>query len=368
MNKKTVFLHIGMHKTGTTSIQHFLHKNTLFLQQKGLYYPTMDGQEEQIINCFPFFRNWEEFESYKFRDIQEDEFDTIKEIFKKRLKETFLTKIENCKQDKILLSDEGMGQSTFGHPRMHYGHLESMPCFYKALEELGFIVKIIVYIRTSADYLASRWQQYVKFCLSDAEPCLDTWLETYHPYMEKLVQFIEIIGKENVILKAYEKCQWKNNNLIEDFLDIFDIKIPERLLEDTRINENPSAGRNLSELFTIIPFFEAPERNKIIAKLIALNEPDIKVIESLTDEQILNTLEKYKPYYTKLATMFGKESLFVNEFPSCYGNSRVPFDKNKIVFTKEQLLFAHAAIQVEQENYSKIVKSLYNKVMKYESI
>ena len=37
--KKTIYLHIGVSKTGTTSIQRFLYKNRELLKDKGILYP-----------------------------------------------------------------------------------------------------------------------------------------------------------------------------------------------------------------------------------------------------------------------------------------------------------------------------------------
>jgi hypothetical protein len=36
--KRNVFLHIGLHKTGTTSIQHFFHRNMAFYRERGLQF------------------------------------------------------------------------------------------------------------------------------------------------------------------------------------------------------------------------------------------------------------------------------------------------------------------------------------------
>ncbi len=38
---KKCFIHIGTHKTGTTSIQSFLYKNSELLKQKGIFYPSL---------------------------------------------------------------------------------------------------------------------------------------------------------------------------------------------------------------------------------------------------------------------------------------------------------------------------------------
>jgi len=38
MNKKTIFFHIGTHKTGTTALQSFFVQNRTYLKTKGFHY------------------------------------------------------------------------------------------------------------------------------------------------------------------------------------------------------------------------------------------------------------------------------------------------------------------------------------------
>jgi hypothetical protein len=42
--KKQLILHVGMTKTGSTAIQHFLENNAKLLEERGILYPEMDGQ------------------------------------------------------------------------------------------------------------------------------------------------------------------------------------------------------------------------------------------------------------------------------------------------------------------------------------
>ena len=45
---KTLYLHIGMPKTGTTYLQHFLHKNNAVLQQEGYCFPNFEVNFDKI--------------------------------------------------------------------------------------------------------------------------------------------------------------------------------------------------------------------------------------------------------------------------------------------------------------------------------
>ena len=67
---KTIFLHVGTHKTGTTSIQHFLARNRYELQERGFSYPDIHMLEDahhclggQLINGvgLSIFSGGEEF-------------------------------------------------------------------------------------------------------------------------------------------------------------------------------------------------------------------------------------------------------------------------------------------------------------------
>ena len=94
VTKMEIIIHIGHHKTGTTSIQHFLALNeVLLLDRYGIYYPEI-GRDPLMKYHHPLFRDWAE--NKKNLDLQ-----LINEI------------IENAKRksaSRILLSSEGLSQ------------------------------------------------------------------------------------------------------------------------------------------------------------------------------------------------------------------------------------------------------------------
>ena len=58
---KTLYLHIGVHKTGSTSIQDFLFKNANLLENQGYFYPKGGSyfhrpSSSQSLLDFPYFR------------------------------------------------------------------------------------------------------------------------------------------------------------------------------------------------------------------------------------------------------------------------------------------------------------------------
>jgi hypothetical protein len=122
------FLHIGTHKTGTTSIQHVLSRSGSALAEKGYFYPRSGRLEE-----LPGHHNlaWEISGDRRFRQNAGTSDDLIREV-----------KDESA---DIILSSEDFGASL--------DHEARFSAFISLLESSGFRVTIIVYLRNQIDFL-----------------------------------------------------------------------------------------------------------------------------------------------------------------------------------------------------------------------
>ena len=205
--EKIIYIHIGTPKTGTSAIQRFLFENKTLLAQKDIFYPTVGRYnltDEFIINGSLLFD-------------------------KKQCEET-LNIFSKNQFSTMILSEE-----------LLFLYLRSENCFANAdnvLWELlsNYEVKIIVYLRRSAEYLTSQWQQDVK---QTSKQTFEEYLETTN-YAESLEAIDDLslrVGLDNMIVKTYEPTRWLNNDLIDDFLNIMDIeKSNEFLLLKSRQN------------------------------------------------------------------------------------------------------------------------------------
>ncbi len=350
--KKTIYLHVGLHKTGTTTIQKFLFDNTTALEKLGLYYPLFNRSgtllkmryDEKIINMRSFFCNNFDFTQGHVPCFLKESVET-RATYEERFQTLFLEKIEQSSAQNIIFSEEFM--STL---------ILTTPIFIDALLKFNFNVKILVYIRPPADWIVSVWSQNIK-----ASAVLSGLSEyVYRTYdfidLNNIFRYINILGKENVIIKPYERMQWKNSDLIDDFFDTFSIDIPAGWKCDKKSNVSP--GRNTTELCRIltcsgaIKFLKASESRKKLLEMV-INEP--KTIETLTDGEILDIVERTRPLYTKLANIYGKESFFINEFPSCYGKERATYDT--ITLNPAQLeIFLEVLSKNRQEKDERIMQ------------
>ena len=189
---KTVYLHIGASKTGTSALQYFLLKNRDLLYSKGVNYPEhslgidqfSSGNAKWIYDCL------------KRNDISK---------IKRQIEDTF-----NASHSVAILSSE-------------YIYELGEEYIVKLKEILTHIdTKIIIYLRRQDDWLMSAYQQQIK--MWSLKSPIDDWFTKEHKrgrYWYKQVRlWAHLFGKENVTVRPYEAQQFVGGSIFSDFLNI----------------------------------------------------------------------------------------------------------------------------------------------------
>jgi len=207
MNKQ-FYIHIGIHKTGTTSLQKMLAWNRPYLKSKGLLYPhkcTWRGGHHNLA--------WELLADARTNT----KYGTIAAL---------KAEIENNFDSICLLSSEDISRFALQQKKQLYNLFAD------------YNPKIIVYIRNQFDYIVSSWstvirnetvsskfKEYYNFCMKKRLNLLN--------YTTFLEEWANIFGKENLIIKIYNKNLGKN--LHQDFIHLLkapinlnELKLPER--------------------------------------------------------------------------------------------------------------------------------------------
>ncbi len=344
-NNKTIYLHIGLPKTGTSSIQSFLFHNREELATSGLFYPIIEANtKEQNTSCANIRQIlYKDMDKNKGIDPVFHGKNTLSmDLYKERFDKYFLNQIQG--HDTILFSEEIMS----GLPSSHY--------FVSMLKDYGYEVKVIAYVRPAAEWVAARWSEEV---LNGVAYPLEKYVEVI-PCLEevkRLIFFSSFIGEENVIVKPYESCQWKNSSLIADFLDIFSIN----LSSEHKIVEplHKTAGRNTTEIMRLMGHLgglSISKQNKLLNLMKNQITEDRKIVETLSDNEIFEITNKVNLYYNRLAEMKDKKCFFVNEYPSCYESDREDYEM--INLNAEQAnIFTHAINEVRKDKTS-LIESL----------
>ena len=210
------FIHIGTHKTGTTSIQHLLDSNRSALLQRGCFYPRT-GRPTNLPGQHNFA--WELSGDRRFRN----EYGTIDELVRE-IKE---------RSEDVILSSEDFECS------LHCGSRFSE--FISLLRSSGFLVTVILYVRNQVDYLPRIYLTLLHFGLKApfAEvlaAVLDSgqirWREWVLDF--DYLDMLSRIGKsENVkiVVRSYEQSRM---SLCNDFLSIFNLS-----LKDLQVDKEP---------------------------------------------------------------------------------------------------------------------------------
>lgn len=228
----TLLIHIGMPKTGTSTLQKFLFINRKKLEEYGWSYPILSDDEigiqeyagiESCGNGYHIFKDW----------VSSD----IKSKWDKGMESA----IKRLKYENVIISSEHS-----------YSDADKFIADAKKKYEN---VKVIVYLRRQDRAIESLYNQLIKngdeynvfkkFIISNAVP------ENFLEYTLKLDQISQIIGKENLIIRIYEKQQLIGNDIVTDFLSI--IRIPLNWNDWNRIEPvNPALKGNYLEINRLI--------------------------------------------------------------------------------------------------------------------
>jgi len=199
-----VFLHIGTHKTGTSSIQRFLTINRKALRKQGFFYPEFFGPSSHFFALhFGFGTPKKVIETNQQWSLEEQ---------KTLIHERMTSQVK--KNEHIILSSEILASV---RPAEGYKMRAAIKDFFPSRQ-----VKVICYLRRQDHYLESSYNQKLKtgrFSGTIKQHVQNTncdwhWL---------LTTYAEIFGKGNIIVRVFEKAAFTDQDILHDFLVILGI-------------------------------------------------------------------------------------------------------------------------------------------------
>lgn len=242
---KTLYLHIGTPKTGTTAIQAFCKANQEVLGRKGYYYPVMPyiypgiGRNRnaaflQCTICKDGVRQDAEEEQRALEGL-----DIVRGYF-----ETY---------DNVILSDEGLWVASY----------EKRKTLWQDLKEYSgrhqFNVKIIVYLRRQDTFMDSRWRQRVKGSGHRRSRIDISWEDYINnlpeavqlDYFTALERISAVFGKENVIVRRFDRKYFPDGMVQADFLKAVGLEMTDEYMI-TQPSANESLCGNICEIKRLV--------------------------------------------------------------------------------------------------------------------
>jgi len=238
--RKTLYLHIGHFKTGTTAIQQFLHLNPRLLKRNDLAYAETKRE---------YFKHSDlAFSLYQAAGVQELMHGYAKQETPEQVWAAVFDELRRSRQSGMIVSTE---------------ELIRLACFPQAVETLKQIVaaapdidiKVIAYLRAPESHLRSWYNQLVKMgCKTPSyNAAISQKIEPVHyDYDLALRPWISMFGAEAISLRPYNNESRKDYALFDDFLSIFGIKRPNRGVSLFSEDPNPRMAEEGVEVARIL--------------------------------------------------------------------------------------------------------------------
>ncbi|WP_370231830.1 hypothetical protein [Cognatishimia sp.] len=313
--KRTLYLHIGAHRTATTSIQKFMFQNFEQLLRVGIFYPFRIPRHARFIN----------------------------EIFSRKHSARSATKALNERIGNwehqlnrpvttLVLSDEDICRRT---------NLKRLADFRKY-----FDVKVLYSVRRQDLWLESWYFQNIKWQWNKtlANCTFETFMEHRDEFhwinYDSYLRMVEAeFGRENVLLTVFEKQQMPNG-VIGTFADHIGLKDPASFEQPT--HENYSLSAEMAEFLRHLPLHEVPEPERDILRR-TFEQVDRNAFGNTRyqSERIMplaqreSVLADYAVENAAVAQRyFGRDALFMDPLPPADGplaNLNIPRDSNEVI-------------------------------------
>ncbi len=332
MNK--LYLHIGMGKTGTSAIQYFLYENKEILKSQNIEYPLTEN----------YFID-------KDNDVTSGNGDVIIDfIFKEQYDEIFEYLEDLLEKSDVLISSEIL--------LYYFG--KNIDLLYDIVEKFNGVV--ILYIRKQDEYFNSLVNQWTKLkSLSDTN-CLSSVHESYF-YIMKI---INNINENRLIVKPYEKEQFKKENIIDDFLECLDLELDDKYKTNTRKINNglpPVAYKIKQEYNRQYTDVLNKEFINVLVEYskLKVNE-DSKSVFVISKDERVEALSLYDAFNMNIAIRFLKRldgKLFYKEI-----NDSDIYINDESLFSKEALDDAFEYIKRNYKGDELDLGSIFNNIKK----
>jgi hypothetical protein len=306
-----IVLHIGMHKAGSTAIQHMLWHNRDRLLKKGFCYPQPAAGQQGHHDLA-----WAIRAAAGGKTPRPVTGDVLAKL-KRQLQRS------DC-HTAILSSEEFEFATTPDQLRMIRRELPADP------------LQIVVYLRRQDKYLVSEYGQHLKMPQTRFSGSIHDFYMRYNfsgrlNYFRALIRWAKFFGEENLIVRPFEPCQFENGSLVDDARTAFGLTdVALEIPRDLTINKGLS-GRACVLLSRANRHELDPESHDRLVHLLYRHEDALAdaSFELLSSRNVVDLLAQFADSNAKVAqTYLGRPDgcLFREPVPegASYGDGAGP--------------------------------------------
>ncbi len=218
MKGKKLILHIGTEKTGTTSIQYQLYSNYENLLEQGVLYPKTLLDQYRTHSKLACFTVYNEETERLCKVIGIPNID-VHVDFKKKLVSEFEDELKSFKGETVVTSNEHLSAFILEIEDIKY--LKDF--LYKYFDD----ITVVIYIREQIDHLCSSYNTRIisggQLTFYGARNLRSELKRLDHE--QTLNNWAEVFGKENLVVRLFDRDFLKNGDIFEDFAYICKINI-----------------------------------------------------------------------------------------------------------------------------------------------
>ena len=250
--KADFYIHIGLHKTGTTSIQATFFQNRKLLLAHGINYLPLS--ENHSTTLYPLFIE----EPHRYQPNRRAGIDTPRKAAKKNAatKAALRRALENNNSPKVVVSGEDLSML----PAAGLQRLKDMLAPYAER------FQIIVYVREPYATVSSIFQQRLRRGQSYEQICR----RPPRPGYARIAAAIEVFGRANVDIRIFDSASFVGGDLIADFLSTIDAEpnlAQQLMIERANVGLSHEAAMLLAALNQARPVNSFAERRDLVSWL-----------------------------------------------------------------------------------------------------
>lgn len=263
----TLYIHIGRHKTGTTSIQRFFFENFESLNDKGFYYPR-SGQRPGAQGAHHYF---------------------AESLTRQAVDSGFFSKDENVNMRNALIDEIG---SNITEKNVVLSSEVFQGCDPKLLGEILKPLNpiYIVYIREQVGALISAYAEEIQ--ITGMTTPFEEYINMRNPrYDTFLDEWAAAAGDNNLIVRIYDRTQLFQGDIVKNFL--IDLGLKEDDWKDLVFPEakfqNHSFGAALTEFKRLLNLSGEPQqglKSMFTQLALATNYPKPRPTRAYYDEMV----------------------------------------------------------------------------------
>ncbi|MCM1989270.1 hypothetical protein [Oceanirhabdus seepicola] len=240
---RTIILHVGLHKTATSSIQRtlFLDANNRILAESGFIYLKVWSDNHSVPVYSMFCDNPENYHMNIKMGYSKEKIKNVNENYSKKL----MKEIANKKWSNLIISGEDIS-------KLNKNNLINLREYLNSICNDRVNIRVVVYVRNPVLWAISDAQQSVRSELATLQEAIESHKKLLkNLFRVRIGNLIQVFGKETLEVYSFEKATAHKFGPVGHFLSVIGFNNKE-IRKIKIIRANQSMSQTITNLISYI--------------------------------------------------------------------------------------------------------------------